>query len=244
MGDGLMSTKPGAWTLSPQLTAAPELWRGCVLMIPFFETPSMDIVTGTKLSEGSLSGGGISTRQGRAAKVTEGTGWNYRMTLTEKQRSTPQGRHTIVWYGRIPPGRTDMRLVGLGNGNRWVSYNSGENQFVPQWDDASDKIAVVSNMFPDDGQFHQLTGRQTKVSGSEVYQAIVNGEVKGQEAIASRFDIDDVENNLEIGGTAWNDAENTESECLFFALWDRDLSEEELKHMYFDPFAMLRPAGF
>lgn len=64
----LGSTKPDAWTLSPQLTEAPELWQGDTVVLPFWEgsgqpniirangPESLDIAEGTPVWGKTLEG--------------------------------------------------------------------------------------------------------------------------------------------------------------------------------------------
>ena len=241
-----MSTKPNAWTLSPHLTAAPELWRGCVFCAPFWESGGvpMDVARNVR---GTLAHGdpfwGTGPRGAESDHSLQGA-WQFaddpRITnLGDEFTSVVVIRHPIndliFDFGYI------LGKNYGGSGTKWfyIAEDIAANIVRFYWDDGSDNHLLDASI-PNDGEVHVLV--QTNSVSNSIREGYVDGEIgvsgsaisgitnNGPVTIGERVDFS---NNREYRG-----------KILFCAMWNRRLLPDEVKLISADPFAMLRPAGF
>lgn len=239
-----MSDKPAAWNVSAMFTAAPELWRDCVFYAMGFGPNISEMVYGLPVDIGNLAGGAITTPEGVAGRATEGTGSNYRFTLNDYQRDFPQGRHTVLVYGRVRSSASGGQMFNCGNSVNWFGFNGGGPDLIAQWDDNSTKVELTNGTSINDDTIHQFVARQTLSGGVEKYQLYLDGVLEDDANINNRFTIDGTTLNVEAGGAPWNTTANCESDFLHAIIWRRDLLDDELEQLRIDPSIMLRTAGF
>jgi hypothetical protein len=228
------STKPQAWTLSPQMTAAPELWRGCILMLPFWEGASNVARDASGYGrDGTISGATSVLRdRGRTLsfdgndevqgnlRIDTATGpyswswWSYTDTVEQKW----------MW---VTPTLSDGFGFGVWDGaGEFRAYAGASNQ---RWAGSSGDVVA--------GQWQHWVVIH---DGSTITQVYRNGvELSGTTGGGA---IDSTVH--EIGQQANSFWQPWSGDLDLPTVWNRGLAVSEIRKLYHDPSAMIRPAGF
>jgi hypothetical protein len=240
----LSSTKPQAWTLSPQMTAAPELWRGCVRMLAWSLTHDIargdfwTIVDTTSEVETGLSDMGrvfefrpTSADSGGALSVSTvgsvdlGAGpWSIwgisRVRVLPSSRSSPKDSNVISWH------------VGTADENNAPYYNDDDSMSL--WDNGS-RVEMLSSITAGTWYNHVVTYDGTNTL------AYVDGEEKVN---TTSLNFDSLSSDFYIGRRGGSGDRYFDGDLAIFGLFNRVLTANEAERLNTDPFAMLRPAGF
>jgi hypothetical protein len=239
------STKPDAWTLSPQMTASPNDWRDTKMCLPFWESPGpvgtvYDIRRNEFLSVNNADaqhniimtpgGPGFSTQSNdtNAGAISynaqvlpvgnSGDEWSILIAGTFRETADPE--QTLVgiddsWLIRIEAGPT-INLRTFGSGNSFSP---------PNWDVSKD-------------EFHTLVMNWR--AGVSV-QMSWDGEDLGT---ISQSDTSSTSNVLDVGHRGAQDHIKTKTKVVLIEGSDKARSVADSNRLSADPFAMLRPAGF
>ena len=240
--------KPKAWTLSPQLTAAPELWRGCVFMVPFWEGVGVpfDIVRKSAGTVGNGSPDWIYLRQGLSSDHSARGAWSF----FDNSLITNLGdemTNLVLMKESLEEATTDSEYIagknyGGGNTKWFYITKSSQEPFLGAffWDDGNDNNLLNGNTEIIDNQPHLLA--QTNSLKDNIREVWTDGTLE-----ASGNAISGITNNgpVVIGERAdFNASREYRGSILLHAMWNRRLRSHEIQLLTRDPFAMLRPAGF
>jgi len=254
------STKPDAWTLSPQMTAAPELWRGCVFLEPFWGNPK-DIVYGFEPSKVEVSGYTIDIGLGSVGREalykqnagSAGNGAAYKYGGgNESEHDVGSEDFTAFVYCRYLNKTNICSAFGKkftgGPGNEgWTisvnPYGTSDEQVVFILDNDGTQFILESakGVAPIDTPFTIVGVR----SGSTI-ELFVDGESRDANSVSGSVSNSTVP--LQVGSGLSNTGSDVDwgwTGSIYMAgLCKRAWSESEIKAFSADPFAMLRPAGF
>jgi hypothetical protein len=246
------STKPQAWTLSPQMTAAPELWRGCTLMLPFWDSfPDARNITphGPRIVSQAINTSG---------SIDRNIGPNGVRAFANNGNDAGSGAYYDFNAGDFLLDSTDVTLFAVVQVDQLSSNRSNAgDQVVWGWGSGDVEYAPYFN----DNDQIQLWDGQGTAQGSTSFAAGV------YYVIHTVFDNSATEFSLYIDGAFDNTLgrfgtmgpsgsvrlfnnhnaspnRSFEGRCDIAAAWNRKLSNEEIVILSDDPFAMLRPAGF
>ena len=236
----ISSTKPDAWTLSPQMTAAPEYWRGnTVIVIPFWNDRDKDIANGFGLDY-----------TGSPSRILNQNGsvldFNGSSDYIEIQNSKDKFLNSFSFAIRVKSGYLldDQRILA-----RWAS--DGTESFV-LWMDSGGAGAGYAIQIKESTDSPIATIGTDASSAKKEMQSVVAvydlntiliyvDGVKKDQAPAT-VPVKSSNNNIRIG--------NLEGVGQFFngkiemaVLSSRPWTEKEVIQWSNDPFAMLRPAG-
>jgi hypothetical protein len=239
------STKPQAWTLSPQMTASPNDWRHTKMFLPFWDRVAtvdsvFDIARKEFVSVDNSTtqhdiimtpgGPGFSTQSDNntSGAINYGTqvlpvgesGDEWSVLVAGVFRAPALGDQTLIgvddsWLLRIEPGPT-INLRTFGSGNSFSP---------PNWDTTKD-------------EFHALVMNWR--AGVSV-QMSWDGEDLGT---ITQSDTSSVSNNLDVGHRGGTDHINPKTKIVMIEGSDKARSVADSNRLSADPFAMLRPAGF
>ena len=236
-----MSTKPAPWTLSPQLTAAPELWRGLEAVFPLWEgtgdpqmlgdmpvTTDLQIATwGKTLNGASVNGDGSAFSYVRSTQFPDVGPTNWTFVVSGVSGSNSQERfHNLLINGESNSIREQKMMIAARNGSQLqagIGDGNGNQASGAKFDVLKGNpfcIVVVYN--------------------GSVVKVFKNGDLIDsfssslQTNTISKFAVmGDPEKNLEWIGSV-----------DFVSAYSRAVTDQEARFITTDPFAMLRPAGF
>ena len=232
-----MNTKPDAWTLSPQLTVAPELWRGLWHLFAFYPGAlGYDHVTRKMFP----TNGGLSIRstsEGLAANF-DGTGTNVKLGNPD---GITNGSQISVFAYLIPDvfGNDGSIFRSAGNVDSAfdLDFNNGSEL---RWFTNDIIGARNSTLAKDLSAFSTgvpvAVGATLGDSGNKLY---INGRVEDSSPDTTRNTATDP---IYIGSEGT--ADYLDGAVLILAVWDYDLRPADMLKLFNDPFLMLRPAGF
>ena len=244
-----MSTKPDAWTLSPQLTAAPELWRGCVIACPFWEasgTPRNILnpkVVGTVGSPSIQLGG-----SGREVSFDDASYYEHGYTFPEV--GLGNWNEITIASRFINPISFSEKDALIGDRN--LSSNNGWVVGVMEGSGNDGRLYVTFSGVARYDTSTRVPGiRATKKSivwravNGVSFDSFVEGELFESINIGT-LKPSGLSQNVLIGALNDSGSGSRESQGLheYLFVWNRALTDNEIKALHEDPFAMLRPAGF
>jgi hypothetical protein len=244
------STKPDAWTLSPQMTAAPGLWRDYEIVVPFWEP---------NLPSNALSPGGqflleVESGSPEMSLTTEGRSLVLpSVSISNTAIESPDGAapdlsssesYVLTLYMTIG----DASVAGSGFNHRW------------EWEDV-DTNEGFSGAVDTDGTFFIFTsGENTQGVGSipidDDQPHLIVVEWDQPNGTMTQF-ID----GLQDYSVSYSDTSSGTNMRLVFGLHSSNGGGDLARTRYHffsirkgrvnpsstllnDPFAMLRPAGF
>jgi hypothetical protein len=237
------ATKPQAWTLSPQMTAAPELWRNIHGVIPFWRSESLFVIKddGNRFSDEDVSSASWSwttTQNGIALRTNDTDG-----LVVHNEVDAP---HSGPFAGIVVVDNSDLAdssnaLMADMNSSSNIGWSLKLEQFGSPGQLGFTKHGVAD-----------LTSTFDSPTGF----AVIGFTVEANDNVLLFLDgkKDDLQNSQSFSepsdsDKAWVLAETkqtdfAQTDFLFAALWNRELTDSEHKCLADDPFAMLRPAGF
>ena len=235
------STKPDAWTLSPQLTAAPEMWRGCIACWPMWDGSGeqvMDVVSrrdGT-FQNASALGWSLGSEGKNLSFQSENASGH--LTIIDGVNLTPKKELTYWFYAKPSTKNSSKTVYGKEIGGPW---NKIGTLFADELRGTLTAGGTIEDIDVSIQPGELLTGALTYDGvNARVY---VNGAEGGVAAMSG-----DVDYTSEAPAIGRSSADSTgavfDGEIYIVALWDRALTDNELKLLNDDPYIMLRPAGF
>ena len=254
-----MSTKPDAWTLSPQLTEAPELWRNAQLVVPLWEGsgPPVDIVTGNNASIVGLPAWNAS-RSGRTIKGTQ-SGTSERIIFPSLRQSSNSNPYTIaVFFNRSTAGFTsvsggDEALISIDDdflffedsrAHLYMEDGDGTLKFINQIGQGASAAIEGTTTGLNDGKNHVCVVVSDGVDSANNKMWLDGKEepitVSGSEdpTIGTTHPI------LLLNGSAQSENRASLANIYLAVLIFEKWTPVQVKKFSGDPFAMLRPAGF
>lgn len=243
MLDGLAShTKPAPWALSPELTAAPGLWRGCVAAVPLWEGQSvpLDYVSGRSLRAFDAQPEWLASNRGKATDHRGST----KMWLLDSNAvldAVGDRMTQVVVVSGIQSTGSIQYICGKnygGNGVKWFSIGV-------------DNLATLPVYYVDNGSVLSLSNGSTNIMGGSLHVVGQDNDIAGGSRgyVDGRQDAEggarDIANGgpVVLGGRADGDGGRRYNGFIhFYALWSRLLTDDEHFALAADPFAMLRPA--
>ena len=250
----LSATKPDIWTLSPQMTAAPNLWSQCALLFPLWDrsTTIHDIVgnirysyiidgtSGTPEADLGPNGRRISTNNGTSAA----SGDYYDISISDYPELV--GTDITLWalahtdyLSSARGGSGDQVLFGTDwDGSKILNYAPyfNDNDRIQLWNGGSAAGNVTFNA----NQLYNIACILDGASGefSLYVDGVLDTTLTGFSTFTSSgilriFNNRDTDPNRSFAGSA-----------DIMGVWSRKLSDGEIALLNKDPFAMIRPAGF
>ena len=244
------STKPDAWTLSPQLTAAPELWRNAGFSFPFWEgsgdamelvrgknsatldADELPIVVGRRLSSAGNSLGEMGTKRFQVnvsgslefANDTQGTVVLYLL---------PQGVDAAedVYFSFEGDSSSDMVVVRPNGAGSIDWFLRGANNFNGQ----------VAGTVMNDGDPHVLIFS----GGPDGFKMYIDDQIVTTDSATVWFaNIQSPQQITLNGWPAFLASVGAPHQLVLAHYIRRQVPDSVAKFIGRDPFAMLRPAGF
>lgn len=234
--------KPKAWNLNPQMTAAPELWRGNTEVVAFQEGAGLPMVT---------TAAGIIIPH-----TVKGTPeWNYGPKGRE-YRTSKASSESFVYNSRVLQKVSDYAYTVLlavrdANADHGISGSSGSTSFrtfLVWWNgsgrsfryriwDGAEKDIRGTTIFSTD-EYHI----GTVVHDSEGVKLYVDGVLEDSQAASDAQSVST--DDLEIGEGRPTGSEYSDGNFVLFIAHDYAPTPKEIERLHADPFAMCLPAGF
>lgn len=241
----ITGTKPTPWTLSPQMTAAPELWRDLVVLYPFWEYGSgqvRDLNWGRNhgtLTNMTPSMAWTRNRLG-AALATDGNDDEV-LIPGAPPLSQPAENNALtisVWIRNKSPG-TGGKYILQYRSNEWnIIYGFNGNEYETFWSggDIRHTIKSISNT---DTDLHHLlvTYDVAKTDFRAYWDGVETLNITESTALNSQSGP-----SLSIGSS--NGGGFFEGEFSSISVWSRSMTKSEAQLLYRNPFAMLHPVEF
>lgn len=224
--------KPKAWNVKPQMTAARDLWRGCVHALPFWPGAlNYDIaqrryypVTGTLANRLTPSG---------LAGNFDGT--NTRIALGMPHWATVLSEISVFAYV-IPDVFGSDNTIFREDGGAASQFDLDINDGTEiRWYTQAGTLTAPTSDY--------TAGQPMTISGSVGrggLKLFINAEKVGESAGGT---ISPVNNGIYVGAENLA-ADEFDGAMMFLSAWSRDLTDDEQIALHKDPFAMIRPAGF
>lgn len=250
----ISATKPDAWTLSPQMTAAPNLWRGCRGLVPLWENSGVpyEIING-KPREAVDAGGSVEW-----LVSSEGVARNYISDIVREDLEVDStgikrwpfvGPLTYAAMAEVENTGGSQTLFGVSDDDGVSIYcqlavkGSGGVPRMVNRTGAFQSADGTTNVVGD-GLAHVFVGTLNN-DASRSLEIFLDGVSEGTDT--SDGDVSGTD-RASIGSISRNGAnDNTDAfkgKLYWVAAWDRILSSSEIQSLSDDPFIMLRPAGF
>jgi len=230
------STKPDQWTLSPQMTAAPELWRGCEIVAALWEK----VGTFRNLVPGGMVINDDSTQANTGinwVRTASGTGINSTTIATDSggsSRAIPSDAisFAVLWDNLANDTPEFFVCRDIDKSKTIVECKAGSDLVVELYSDQGFDNGDISGATLDGRTIVSVTfDRGGRMS------LYFNGVFQGDRACDWSPDSGGLYYDFNMFG---NDV-NLEAAP---AVWERALTPAEHALIGRDPFAMLRPAGF
>lgn len=241
----LSSTKPQAWTLSPQMTAAPELWRDCLICAPFWESSGTpQNIVGSEFASDFLNAGwGIGSDGVELDLSADASGITFPLTADLPASSGVTIHFLHVFVNISSPGNYARWIDTPGealsmfqDGAQSTTEREGEIRFQRDGQFLADEGVFVDKLVPS-----SVTG--THPGGTGTARMYVDGEQRISKSWQATTDHSQGD-KIWIGRENDDSTDDVKMHLRFFALWRRELSPSDIDLLARDPFAMLRPAGF
>lgn len=246
--------KPKAWNLKPKMTAAPELWEGCEILVPLWEgvgdPSSITVGMPGQVSGNSFGGWGFSGLgrhlvgpTGVDNSVVDGLLWSSLPSTLDSNKPK-----TMFIWGVFENTEGGENIYFCDFGENGGNTDGAQYRFrldvgKPRVEASGGKY--IGDTTVDDGNPHKVAFRNDGntilgtglwVDGQEVAQHVDSTDqsmVSGADTV-TLFDM------TPSGFTV----SSMSSPCLMFGFWSRELTDVEMSLITRDPYAMLRPAGF
>jgi len=235
-------TKPAPWTLSPQLTEAPDLWDDCIFVYPFWELvgPPKQILLldqDTNALAWGLSEHGAQIEMGGASNG---------MGLIQKPPNSIIGqsphKFTLVWFGYFFDQNNDDEGIFFSyidsdfSRGFWLTAKhwTGGNllfEWKQDWGGGSFGLGTHGNadavhIFRFDTSGEHGNTAEVWIGGNRVHSTTSTKDESLQ--------TNEARMGIRLKGEG---AQN----CRFFGLWQDWQSDEFIQRMTADPYAMIRP---
>lgn len=257
----ISSTKPQAWTLSPQMTAAPELWRDVLGAFPLWSLTEQNLaIPSTKLAiQGSsvtldpgLSGMSGNNFTNKGYLYVDDAGFcdiasppgpmeldrdNFRVSVLAALNvgSIDDSFECVLTKGRtvgFPDLTAPFSIVSSSSTSELGwEVNDGSNRSLLPVSKSANEEMTVVGTFDGTNQKVFKNGKE-EGSATPSWDGSANTSPNGD-----RFAIGDDPMRDDI-------RMNWSGRIYFVVIWRRALTQEEALFLSADPFAMLRPAGF
>ena len=229
-------TKPAPWTLSPQLTDAPELWRGCFFCVPMWEGTGRprDLFGHEIVGEASSSVVPWVIGQG-------GLATNYQqITSPSSNLNTPDAPEFSLLKSGVQATWL-MTFLTRNNSDTWILFGK-RNEWALQSFGSDIRLAT----------FGGNSGSGDTISKNFVYTIVivntagVGGKIYLNGSLYKSFSNSDTSSDdtdpVRIGAFNANDF-LFDGEVYQCSLWNRRLNDDVAQRLSADPYAMIRPRG-